>query len=57
MAYKLAITMPEKCRAISAIVANVPDTTNLDCAEARKLVAVMIANGMDDQLIPYNGGE
>lgn len=56
MAYKLAMTMPEQCRAISAIVANVPDTSNLDCAEARKPVAVMISNGTEDQLNPYTGG-
>lgn len=56
MAYKLAMTMPEQCRGISAIVANVPDTSNLDCAEARKPVAVMITNGTEDQLNPYNGG-
>jgi polyhydroxybutyrate depolymerase len=56
MAYKLAMTMPEKCKAISAIVANVPDTTNLDCREAKKPVAVMIANGTNDQLNPHNGG-
>lgn len=57
MAYKLAITMPAKCKAISAIVANLPDTTNMDCAEAKKPVAVMIANGTDDPLNPYNGGQ
>jgi polyhydroxybutyrate depolymerase len=57
MAYKLAMTMPEKCRGISAIVANVPDTTNLDCTEARKPVAVMITNGTADPLNPYNGGK
>jgi polyhydroxybutyrate depolymerase len=57
MAYKLAMTMPEKCRAVSAIVANVPDTTNMDCNEARKPVAVMITNGTADQLNPYGGGK
>ena len=57
MAYKLAITMPDRCKAISAIVANLPDTNNLDCMEARKPVAVMISNGTVDDLNPYNGGE
>lgn len=56
MAYKLAMTMPDQCRGISAVVANVPDTSNLDCAEARKPVAVMISNGTEDQLNPYTGG-
>ena len=56
MAYKLAMTLPGTCKAISAIVANLPDTTNLDCAEAKKPVAVMIANGTDDDLNPHTGG-
>jgi polyhydroxybutyrate depolymerase len=29
MAYKLALTMPETFRAITAIIANLPDTSNL----------------------------
>lgn len=33
MAYKLALTMPEKFRAISAIIANLPDSSNMDCIE------------------------
>ncbi|MBB1285171.1 poly(3-hydroxybutyrate) depolymerase [Flavisolibacter sp. BT320] len=57
MAYKLAMTMPETCRAISAIVANVPDTTNLDCMESKKPVAVIITNGTEDQLNPHGGGK
>jgi len=57
MAYKLALTMPAKCKAISAIVANLPDSTNLDCAESRVPVAVMITNGTKDPINPYNGGQ
>ena len=57
MAYKLGLTMPEKFKAISVIVANLPDTSNLDCAEARRPIAVMITNGTKDDLNPYKGGE
>ena len=57
MAYKLALTMPDKCKAISAIVANLPDNTNLDCAEAKLPVAVMVINGTKDAINPYTGGE
>ena len=57
MAYKLAMTMPGQCKAISAVVANVPDTTNLDCAEAKKPVAVLITNGTADNLNPHTGGK
>ncbi|GAB3553091.1 CE1 family esterase [Spirosoma fluminis] len=57
MAYKLALTMPERFRAISAIIANLPDTNNLDCPEKRIPLPVMITNGTDDTVNPYNGGE
>jgi polyhydroxybutyrate depolymerase len=56
MAYKLAMTMPGKCRGISAVVANVPDTTNMDCEGSGKPVAVLISNGTNDNTNPYNGG-
>jgi polyhydroxybutyrate depolymerase len=56
MAYKLGMTMPERFKAVSAIVANLPDTNNLDCAEAKKPIAVMITNGTKDALNHYEGG-
>jgi polyhydroxybutyrate depolymerase len=57
MAYKLALTMPEQFRAITALIANLPDTNNLDCPEKRVAVPVMIVNGTADQTNPYEGGE
>jgi polyhydroxybutyrate depolymerase len=57
MVYKLAITMPEKIKAITAIIANIPDTGNMDCIEKRLPMPVMIINGTADQTNPYNGGE
>lgn len=57
MAYKLAITMPEKFRAITALIANLPDTNNIDCAEKRMALPVMIVNGTADKVNPYEGGE
>jgi polyhydroxybutyrate depolymerase len=57
MAYKLAITTPEKFRAITAIIANIPDSSNLDCIEKKQPMPVMIINGTADQTNPYNGGE
>lgn len=56
MAYKLAMTMPKKIKAITAIIANLPDTNNLDCVESRQAVPVMIINGTEDPLNHYNGG-
>jgi polyhydroxybutyrate depolymerase len=57
MAYKLALTMPEKLRAIAALIANLPDTNNMDCAEKRVPIPVMIVNGTADRTNPYAGGE
>ncbi|KAA6440358.1 poly(3-hydroxybutyrate) depolymerase [Dyadobacter flavalbus] len=57
MAYKLALTMPGKIKAISAIVANLPTQENMDCTPMNVPIPVMITNGTADQTNPYNGGE
>ncbi|MDR6804456.1 polyhydroxybutyrate depolymerase [Dyadobacter sp. BE34] len=57
MAYKLALTMPGKIRAVSAIVANLPTDENMDCTAMNVPLPVMITNGTADQTNPYNGGE
>ncbi len=56
MAYKLALTMPQKFKAITAIIANLPEAGNMDCAESRVPISVMIINGTSDSTNPYNGG-
>jgi len=57
MAYKLALTMPKKFKAITAIIANLPDSANMDCAESPAPLSVMIINGTIDTINPYAGGE
>ncbi|MDN3656652.1 PHB depolymerase family esterase [Ferruginibacter paludis] len=57
MSYKLAMTMPDQIKAITAIVANMPDSASCDCTLANKALPVMIINGTDDKTNPYNGGE
>ncbi len=57
MTYKLGLTMPDKIKALSAIVANLPTPDNMDCGEARKPIAIQIINGTADMTNPYNGGE
>ncbi len=57
MAYKLGLTMPEKFKAITAIIANLPDTNNIDCVEKHVPIPVMIINGTVDKINPYEGGE
>jgi polyhydroxybutyrate depolymerase len=56
LAYTLAMTMPEKIKAITAIVANIPVTNNMDCIEKKMPMPVMIINGTNDPTNPYNGG-
>ncbi|MBL7698505.1 MAG: prolyl oligopeptidase family serine peptidase [Chitinophagaceae bacterium] len=56
MVYKLAMESPENFKAFTAIVANVPDTDNLDCAPKNIAVSIMIINGTKDAINPYNGG-
>jgi polyhydroxybutyrate depolymerase len=57
MAYKLVLTMPEKIKAITAIVASLPDVTNMDCIEKKIARPVMIINGTQDPLNKWEGGE
>ena len=56
MVYTLAMTMPEKFKGITAIVANIPVPDNMDCVEKKIPMPVMIINGTNDQTNPYNGG-
>ena len=56
MVYTLAMTMPEKFKGITAIVANIPVPDNMDCVEKKMPMPVMIVNGTNDQTNPYNGG-
>ena len=56
MCYKLAMTMPRQFRAITALIANLPDDNNMDCAESKVAIPVMIVNGTADPTNPYNGG-
>lgn len=57
MAYKLALTMPGTFTALTAVIASLPDTSNMDCGESKVPVSVMIINGTDDPLNKYNGGD
>lgn len=56
MAYKLAMTT-KRFKGITAIIASLPDTTNLDCHELKRPIAVQIINGTSDSTNPYYGGE
>jgi polyhydroxybutyrate depolymerase len=57
MAFKLAMTLPEKFKAITSIVANLPTDENMDCTPLKKPISVLLVNGTADPVCPYNGGE
>ena len=57
MAYKLGLTMPDRIKAIAAIVANMPDSASFDCTYAGRPLPVLIINGTLDGTNPYEGGE
>ncbi len=57
MAYKLALTMPNDFMAFTAIIANIPDSSNMDCTASNRPANMMIVNGTDDKINPYLGGE
>lgn len=56
MVYKLALTMPEMFRAFTAIIASLPTPANMDCRELHVPVAIMIINGTQDPVSPWEGG-
>jgi len=57
MVYKLGLTLPTSFRAVTALIANLPEPQNLDCSEMKKPMNIMIVNGTEDKTNPYNGGE
>ena len=56
MAYRLAFEAPDLVRAVAPVIANIPAPSNMACSESRKPVPIMIMNGTDDPLNPYEGG-
>ena len=58
MAFRLALEAPERFRAVAAVSASVPTPDNFKCRPAgHGTSSVMIMNGTDDPLNPYDGGE
>jgi polyhydroxybutyrate depolymerase len=57
MSFRLTMQTPELIRGAVAIGANMPAPDNLACKPAGKAVAVMVINGTDDPVNPFDGGE
>lgn len=56
MCYRLAIEAPERIAGIAAIAAGMPAPGWSKCSDPGKHVPVMIVNGTDDPINPYEGG-
>jgi polyhydroxybutyrate depolymerase len=57
MAYRMGIEHPDRFAAIAAIVAQQPSPHNSSCREPRGPISVLVMNGTEDPIIPYEGGE
>jgi len=57
MAIRLALEAPARFRAVAAISASVPTPENFRCKPAGQGASVMIMNGTEDPLVPFEGGE
>lgn len=55
-AYRLALESPDLVAAVAPFGANLPSGDNLDCTPANRPVSVMIVNGTEDRLSPWEGG-
>jgi polyhydroxybutyrate depolymerase len=57
MAFRLALEAPSRFRAVAAVSANVPSPENFKCKPAGQgTSSVMIMNGTDDPMVPFDGG-
>jgi len=57
MAFRLALEAPSRFRAVAAVSANIPTPENFKCKPAGEGASVMIVNGTDDPVVPFDGGE
>ncbi|HRZ59186.1 MAG TPA: PHB depolymerase family esterase [Rubrivivax sp.] len=57
MALRLALEHPKRYRAVAAALANVPAPQNFQCQPVAQTPSVMILNGTEDPLVPFDGGE
>jgi polyhydroxybutyrate depolymerase len=58
MALRLALEAPSRFRAVAAVSESVPTPENFKCTPAASgTSSVMIMNGTEDPLVPFDGGE
>jgi polyhydroxybutyrate depolymerase len=56
MAYRLALEAPDLVAAVAPVAAGLPDDANLDCTPSGRPVAILILNGTEDPMNPFEGG-
>lgn len=54
MSYRLAFELSDRIAAIGAVIANLP--ANSECSGPVEAVAVLVMNGTQDDLMPWDGG-
>jgi polyhydroxybutyrate depolymerase len=58
MSFRLALESPLRFRAVAAVAANIPTPDNFKCkSTGQRTSSVMIMNGTEDPLVPFDGGE
>lgn len=57
MAYRLALELSEEISAIATVSANLPVESNMTCKDLGGTLPVMIMNGTDDPINPFDGGD
>jgi polyhydroxybutyrate depolymerase len=56
MAFRLGCSLPDKIRAIAPVTAQIPSAIKPLC-RSESAVSLVIFNGTEDPLVPYNGGQ
>lgn len=56
MALRLAMEAPDLLRGVAAVAASLPAGGNMDCWPRGRPLSVLLMNGTDDPVNPYNGG-
>ena len=57
MAYRLALEMPGEVAGVAVVAANLPTPQNNLCHDEHAPVPMMIIDGTDDPISPFNGGK
>lgn len=57
MAIRLALEAPDLVAGVAPVIASLPAETNMVCRVSGEPVSILLMNGTDDPINPYEGGE